>query len=77
MEDGVGLCTVEKGNRMNMVVGILGHHFHRQKKSRQEANTTHLGESKELFGGMRGAMPGAACGEAISPGLFDRNLDVS
>lgn len=49
MEDGVGLCTVEKGNRMNMVVGILGHHFHRQRKSRQEANTTHLGESKELF----------------------------
>lgn len=44
MEDGVGLCTVEKGNRMNMVVGIFEHHFHRQKKSRQEANTTHLGE---------------------------------
>ena len=44
MEDGVWLCTVDKGNQMNMVVGIFGHHLHRQKKSTQEANTTHLGE---------------------------------
>lgn len=44
MEEGMGLwCTVEKGIRINVVVGIFGHHFHCQKKSTQEASTTHLG----------------------------------